>query len=598
MIKSRHFRSIRSILCASVAAIAVHACAAAPTRVMTADDLLTAPYSLRAGAPFDVDAMVAAMPDWLVVDHGGARFDETLGAMVISDMRFAFKIAPDAALVAERVVMWGGDPAAARDIFSGAGSLTEMRPIFDRIALENLRSEGLQWDTGAESASVSIDKMVIDGFAARSYALAPRPDAEEGVSLLRQYAAVMGSFSFDGAAYSGLAFRVSNNQGDNTELNLAEAFARGYDAGAVDYQSARGLYISVAGADSEPLVEVSGGAEPQQKNNPHAKILNQPPAETINDAFRRPAAFLADMTGGVPTEYEVDFTETRGMDVSGGLAWLARWELPPITETNLIDFGVQSMTGYRQTYNGAPIYSVDRAEVAASDFYWLVPSNYTVSYQGFTYEFDSIFGQMLDQMGPGFATEAAPEFEQMMQTFSALGLDRLAGDMNFGWRWDGQSGDAALTVGADIVDVARINSRFSAGGPSLARWDQMARADTPVTEAATEISLREFQYSLTDFGIIDRAFAFAAEQNGAGSGAELRQSMAAMARLSGAQMGGADPRLPGYANAVADFLTAGGTITLLAAPASPVTLMQLQTASQVAPQSLPELLNITITHTE
>ncbi|MEO1136737.1 MAG: hypothetical protein AAFW68_09015 [Pseudomonadota bacterium] len=598
LINSRHLRPVRNIFLASAAIVGLHACATAPTQTLTPDQLLTAPYALRGGAPFDVDAMLAAMPDWLIVEHGGARFDEALGAMVISDLRFALSFAPDAALVVERAVMWGGDPVAARDVFSGASSLIEKRAIFDRMSMDNIRSEGLQWDTGAQSASLSIDKMVIDGLAARSYALSSIPGSEEGVDLLRHFAAATGAYAYDGAAYAGFSMRFSNNRGDNTELTIEEGFARGYDAGAVDYQSLRGLYARVGSGAGGPVVEISGQQSEDAETSPYAKILNRPPAEAVNEALRSPAAFLAQMTGGFDTEYEIAFTETRAMDLSGAFAWLARWELPPITETDLIDLGAQTMLGYRQTWNGAPIYTLDRAEVAASDFYWLVPSNYSVAYQGFTYQFDTAFGQMLDQMGPGFATEAAPAFEQTMQTFSALGLDRMAGDMDMDWRWDGVTGDAALSLGMDIIDLTGVDFQLSAGGPSLARWEQMARQDTPVTEAATEIALKEFRYSLTDFGIIDRAFAFAAEQNGAGSGPELRQSMVAMARLSGAQMGEADPRLPTYANAVADFLDAGGTITLLAAPPSPVTLMQLQAASQSAPQSLPELLNITITHTE
>lgn len=598
MIKSRSLRAVRNLCCVSVAAFALHACATGPATVLTADDLLTAPYMQSGGAPFDVDAMFASLPGWVAVEHGGARFDPALGAMVVSDLRFALRVAPDAGLAVDNAVIWGADPAAMEAVFSGAASLTAMTPMFDRMMFEGVRSQGVQWDTGAESASLSFDKIVIDGLAARSFALAPKPDVNEGASALRQMAAMIGSFAYDAAAYSGFSMRLNNSQGDNIEFKIGEAFARGYEAGATEYQSVRDVYALIEGISGNPLVEVSGQQKQEEEQNAYAKILNKPPAEAVNDIIRRPAAFLAEATGGAATEYEIAFSETRGMDVSGAFAWLARWELPPITETELLDFGAQTMLGYRQIMNGTPVYTVDRIDTAASDFYWFVPSDVSVVYAGMTYDLGAIFGEMRDGMGPGFATEAAPQFDEILNIISALGIDRLSGDMQTGWRWDGVTGDANLSMGADFTDLAGLDFRISLGGPSLARWDQMAREETPVAEAGGEISLQGLQYGLTDNGLMDRAFAYAAEQNGAGSGAELRQSMVAVARLSGAQMSGADPRIPGYAMAAADFLEFGGTLTLRAMPASPVSLLALQAAAQSSPQSLPELLNVTITHTE
>ena len=78
----------------------------------------------------------------------------------------------------------------------------------------------------------------------------------------------------------------------------------------------------------------------------------------------------------------------------------------------------------------------------------------------------------------------------------------------------------------------------------------------------------------------------------------MRQSVVALMRLSGAQASEMNARFPAYAKAVADFLEQGGAISLLAAPPSPVSLMQIQTLSQTAPQTLPDALNITVTHTD
>ncbi|MCK5750883.1 MAG: hypothetical protein KAH44_32000, partial [Oricola sp.] len=152
MIKSLKTRAVRALFCASAAALALNSCATAPAPVLTADDLLLAPYALETGAPFDVDAMFAALPDWVSVSHGGARSDAALGGMVIDGLTIAVANMPDAKLVADRAVIWGGDPAAAEAVFSGTASLSDMSLLFDRLTIEGLHSEGVQWETGTENA--------------------------------------------------------------------------------------------------------------------------------------------------------------------------------------------------------------------------------------------------------------------------------------------------------------------------------------------------------------------------------------------------------------------------------------------------------------
>ncbi len=595
----KSLRAMRNVLCASVAALALHACATAPAP-LTAADLLAAPYSLRSGEAFDVDRMFAALPGWVEVSHGGASFDAALGAMVVSDLNFALASAPDAGLRAERAVIWGGDPAAAEAVFSGAASLSDMSLLFDRMTLEKVTSAGLQWETGTENASISLDKLVIDGLAARSYALAAKPGANEEGTLLRHIAAVLSSFAYDGAAYSNLSVRLNNSQGDRVALNVAESFARGYRSGDVDYQSLSGLTMSAEGLGGDPLVEVAEKkkSEKTAADHPYAKILNKPPAETVREVVRHPAAFLAAAAPGAALEHQIDATEAYGVSLSRALSWLAKWELPPITETEIMDFGRQTMTGYRQIWNGQPFYTIDRIDVSVADFYWLVPSDYKVDYTGFRYDMNIVMDQMRHSMGPGMATEAAPQLNRMAETLAALGFEQIIGDMAFGWNWNGETGDAALSATSDILDNFSNDVGVNIGGPSLAEWDALARHETLAKDAVGGMTLKDFLFSFSDAGFTDRVFAFAAEQNGAGSGPELRQAISGMVRLTGMQAAETNPRLPAYAQAFADFLDNGGTIAVTAAPAEPVAFSAVQAAAQASPQTLPDMLNITVTHTE
>lgn len=597
VVSSSRLRSARNLLFVSLGAITVHSCATTAPPPLSADDLLVAPYSYAAGEAFDVDAFLAAFPAWLTASYATAGFDATRGATIVEDLRFGFAGAPDVGFHADRVVIWGANVGATDAVFAGTANNATKASLFERVMFEGVRSEGMQWDAGSESASLSVDKMVIDGLSARSYNLAPKAGVGEETKILRSIAAIMGSFSYDGAAYSNLAIRLANRSGEKVEINVAEAFARGYDAGAVEFQSASGVAAFIQGAADDAPVEISGEAKRAKPDAPYAKILNQPPSEAVIEILRHPTATLASATGGGATAYEIDYAEARGVDVAGALTWLARWQLPPITETELIDFGAQTMLGYREIWDGLPVYSIERAEIPAADFYWLVPSQYEVVYSGMTYELQSMVGAMENRMGPGFSTEAAPQLQQLRAALAGLGIDRVAGDSAFSWRWNGETGDASIATSADLADLAVNEMGVSVAGPNLAQWDAMARSNTPVAVAAQDISLRGFNFGLGDRGILERAFAYAAQEQGGGTGPELRQSIAAMARLSGAQAAQANPRLTSYANAVADFLAGGGRIDIVAAPAAPVDMATLQSAGQTAPQTLPDVLNLTVTHT-
>ncbi len=598
-VASSRLRSVRNLLFVTLGVFAVHSCASGPAPSLTADELLTAPYTYKAGQPFDVDAFLGALPDWLTTAYDGASFDAARGAMVINGLQFGIAGAPEMRIVADRAVIWGADIGAMEAVFSGTAYNAAKAGLFERLMLEGVRSEGMQWAGGEENAGLSVAKVVIDGFSARSFNLAPKAGVGEEVKFLRSVAATLGSFAFDAAAYADLRLRLANNQGERAELNIGQAFARGYDAGAVEFQSAIGFGAFIQGAGGDAPVEVSGAVAPEKAAGPYAKILNKPPSQAISQVLRSPAAMLAAAAGGAATAYEADYLETRGADFAGGLRWLARWELPPITETELIDFGAQTMLGYREFWDGRAVSTIETSEVQSADFYWLIPSHYAVKYTGMAYNLGAMIDAMQARMEAGAATEAAPQFLQMRETLAGFGVEQLTGDAAFSWRWNGETGDAALASSAALADIADNDVVISFGGPGLAEWNAMVRDDTPAAVATQAMTLKGFRFGLADNGFLDDVFGYiAAEQGGGVTGAQMRQSLAAMLHLTGAQAAAANPRVADYSNAFVGFITKGGRIDIVAAPPAPVAFGTLQSVGEAAPNTLSDLLNITVTHTE
>ena len=59
-----------------------------------------------------------------------------------------------------------------------------------------------------------------------------------------------------------------------------------------------------------------------------------------------------------------------------------------------------------------------------------------------------------------------------------------------------------------------------------------------------------------------------------------------------------NPRFTDYVNAVADFVAKGGSLEISAKPAEPVPFATLQANGATAPQTMPDMLGLTVTHEE
>jgi len=583
---------IRKLFLAGAGALALQSCVTAPP-LLTAEDLLSTPYTLPSGQAFDVEAFFAALPDWLSVSYANASFNSAIGAMVVDDLVFELAAAPGYRIRTKRATIWGADVGAMTNVFSGAADLTQMTRLFDRITFESVSSEGMQWDSGTQSVGMTIDKLVMDGVTARSFALAPKEGAPDGIMFIRMLAAVANSYSYDGAAYSNFSFQMNDNQGNVAMVAVDEAFARGYDAGKMDYYKGSGLRSHSSGAGNGLLTEVSQMLAGKEGDDPQDKILQPHVRTQVEKALKNPAAILAAVNGGMASDREIQSIEMRNMNISGALSWLARWELPPITETELLDFGSSTIIGDKQSLNGKLLYESGRVDIAASDFYWLIPSNLKYSETGSRFNIAALIDSVSADVPVG-SNEVA-QVKQVKEAISALGLEQISFDAGLDWAWNGETGDAAFQTHADIVDFARFGEGARVGGPSLARWDGLVRADQMET-ATQEMSLGGFNFSITDDQMLDRVFAYAAQQMG-GTGEELRQSMPALIRVSGAQVAEMNPRIPGYIDAIANFIENGGTLSVNIDPAEPVSMIELQSLSQT-PQTLPDVLNLTVTYTE
>ncbi len=273
--------------------------------------------------------------------------------------------------------------------------------------------------------------------------------------------------------------------------------------------------------------------------------------------------------------------EWRDIDFSGLLAWSLKEEEPPMTATDLINLGTIKMADAETFIGEKRAVYMKEATVSAMEFTWLAPSKIRADTKGAIYDF----------------TAYVPDTEEAtLNVLKEHGLDKVKGDGYAEWVWNAKSGAAGLDYAANSHGLADFSMTMDFSGLKLS---EIAKAkdngeDKPV---AAHGKFNGFSMKVTDEKALDAIFAIAALQMG-GTGADLRQSAPAMIRLGGAQAAMMNPRISDYVTALADFIAKGGTLEIKAQPADPVAFSALESTGTTAPQTLPDVLELEVTHKE
>jgi hypothetical protein len=256
-------------------------------------------------------------------------------------------------------------------------------------------------------------------------------------------------------------------------------------------------------------------------------------------------------------------------------------EEPPLTATNLINLGTLKAVD-AQTFIGEKRGArVAETTLSATEFAWLIPSKLNSQTKGAEYDF----------------TAYVPESEeQAIAVLRKHGLNDVKGSGSLDWNWDSQKGGASFKTSFDTKGLADFAMDFDFAGLEMAKIAALRTAGEK--DAVLKVgSFKSFHFKLADEKLLDAIFDISALEMG-GTGADLRQSAPAMVRLSGAAAAAANPRIAASVEAVANFLAEGGTIEFSAKPTPPVPLATITATSQTAPETVPDLIELKVTHTK
>lgn len=513
---------------------------------------LEADFRLQDATPVDIDALFALIPPESRPTYESAAFDEALGATVVTNLRFSDE-EDGQGVVVERAEFFGVDLDAIERVRTAesVGPDSPFETIFQKVRFHNVVSEGLEDD--ASELQLTIAGVEFD-------ALKVRQGGFEGDGVGDEGARAFNAMDLAGLYFKDISFSTKSEEAPSASFAAPDLRFVNFGGGKLEAVIAKDLEYELW--------------QTEQSIDAMRNAMGPQGAAFLDGPLR---GFIA------PDNQRTKITsfEWRGFDMSGLLTWALRDEEPPMSAENLIDLGTVAASDMQSYVGDKRAASIEEVTLSAGEFTWLIPSNIRADTKGAFYDLTA------------YAMEGEDETIAIMRQY---GLDQLKGDGYAEWRWDSNRGDASLDYVANMQGFANFSLETALSG---LRLNDMAAA----REAGEEdFILRlgrfdSFSMKVADETALDVIFAVSALQMG-GTGEDLRQSVPAMLRLSGLQAAQINARISDYIDALASFVSDGGVLTVSAEPAEPVGFSELQATGTSAPQTLPDVLDLTVTRTE
>ncbi len=359
-------------------------------------------------------------------------------------------------------------------------------------------------------------------------------------------------------------------------------------------------YAAGSGAISAESVEVNGSAVtlkgskftttgPQEKSIPLGDLTLKGVSEEDGGAYYiERIDFPA-----------VDFTEEKTR-ISVKDLYLAGVHVPGSTDGN----DLKSMMLYDEAHSGPIDVSVDGKPVftmaEASATTTVGDDEKSLSFEG------GVSGLKADL--------SVVEDAKSKETIDALNLQNLEGDVSFSGSWELESGTIDIEeYSFDFANIGRLNLAFSLSGYTMdlvkqlqetARTMQGQENNEQAQQAAglamlglmQQMSFVSAEISFEDDGITKRGLDFAGKEQGT-TGDQMAQMVKAMVpmMLAQAKLGALQNEV---STAVNTYLDDPQNLTISAAPEKPVPFPMIMGAGMGAPETIPQLLGVSVSANE
>ena len=551
------YMTMRHFLLAGAAAMALGACggedggaeggAASNTStksVVSGGSPISKPFSLKNASELDVDALFALAPADARPTYQSVFFDEKLGATVVTGLQFTEE--DGGTITIEKAELYGVDVDAIQRINAAEPAVdAPFETVFEKVRLFGINPEGADDDIDITIEALELDKLRI---------------RQGGVDETQDSPAFFfNTFELGGFFIKNMSM-TGGAEGSTIDGRIPDLRISGLGGGKMGALVIKDVAYDVNQSDEaqRSLASLMG---------PQGALIMDSPLRN----FIAPGAQRASIKSVV----------WRGLDMSGLMKASLSGDKPSFTAKNLVKLGAVEIEGAQSYVDGKLASSSKKTTVTSNESTWIVPTKLRAESTGDFYNFSAY----------------VPDGEEaLLQIVKDNGLDNVKASSQTAWDWDAEGGDVALSTTWDTQGFADVSFDVNLNGIEI---DKIAAAAESGDNSAIEriAVFDSFSMKIADDKMLDAIFAIAGLQMNS-SASDLRESAPAMIRLGGAAYAGVNPRFSDYIDAFAAFIADGGALEVTANPSSPVPLAAIAETSETAPQDLPDIIDLKITHSK
>jgi hypothetical protein len=443
---------------------------------------------------------------------------------------------------------------------------------------------------------MTVGRFVFEGLTLHPWTFQPNEDGDSAIEAIRLISALARSVSLDSSVFidSTISQKMTEAGLDgHVDQTYARQIVKGYDRGNIAAMITTGTTFTAA-------IPVPDDAMAESE-------------EGLPASYR-----TIDMSGAY------GFSSWSGVEFANLLAWGEKGELPPITERDLINFGTSTVTDMNFDFGGQPIFRAAKIDFAMDKFSWFFPERIVVSHEDAALDLVGFlkFAQSIEP--DATPKDGEPSIEEIIGVLERSGLGTLSGDGTISLTWDSETGATAFEDSGVTDNIFSGVTRLDFVLPGYNDLVTAFKADgyTPDDAAfeelfSSKLAFAGARYSVTDLGglnalatlVIEVAKLEGNDEPMMGNFAEstpadVRSFASGMLMFGGGAMTSEVPQASAWIASLAKFITDGGTIEFLAAPAKPVTIADLTDmapdagmAESPSPEEIIDLLGVTVTHT-
>lgn len=614
------------------AVLALSACDDKDQELFVADtyfaELKTERFVDRKGDELDVAAIVAAVPDNVLVKYDDIAFDKKTGATVLTNVRFSPADSPDVGLRAETIAIWGGNAANFADRLS-AKPMTSDSPIASRIEATNMTVFGLEkmFEPLMEASNNMVDG-VTEGMTNGEVDI-PRTELDDYQFTVGKM--VMTDFVMHPVTLNLLSPSEGQTDEDMVFMHALQKMGAYYSMVSLDDWAIYDASFSLTYREGDVPMSMSGEMEYNGTKGLNRGDLKYSTTRNMSYDIQMSVPDVSAETGEVKT-VKMDMSglyessTVRDMRLAKAMGHLARGVMPDRTETDFMSLGVWDAGPMTVMSGDNMLYSVGSYSMDMSRFHWLVPEIIDFRVDDIAYNTPGFMAFIQDTASQEDASD--PDMERMMEMMPEIteilrkyDSEVLSFDFNLLVDWDAETGQTAMGYGLGLDDYMRWSTSAKGVVPDFdAVMEIMPEDMKDMDETALQgllaevMQLERYDMKLADEGGFEKIFAmakdFAAlapEDNPQAAGlrnfepAQMREMVAGMMLLGAGSATQVFPPASEYLQAFSNFIREGGDIALTVAPPTPLgfeEIMPLATYMQSDPEKVVETLGLSVVHTK